>query len=171
MVLFYFSGHGVQHNGDNFLLGIDAGNIIQNNVNDRALNAQQLIQSIARTDPYMIIFILDCCRNYSNTTYPYNSSRGFRCGLAAMQIPKTRSTNTNPASSVKTVIAFSCAENEEAGDESRHGPYGTYTYHLIPHILRKDTDVVKILEDVAEAVKRDTNSGQKPYVHANFKDA
>jgi uncharacterized caspase-like protein len=66
LVLFYFSGHGYQLNGKNYLIPV-YDTIIQNetDVEEFAIDVEQIHTLLAERNPsYVTIIILDCCRSY-----------------------------------------------------------------------------------------------------------
>jgi uncharacterized caspase-like protein len=66
LILFYFSGHGYQLNGKNYLIPV-YDTIIQNetDVEEFAIDIEQILTLLAERNPsYVTIIILDCCRSY-----------------------------------------------------------------------------------------------------------
>jgi uncharacterized caspase-like protein len=66
LVLFYFSGHGYQVGGENYLMPIDDAKIkTEDDVESFAIPVERTIGQFAAQNPsYVTIFILDCCRVY-----------------------------------------------------------------------------------------------------------
>lgn len=73
LVLFYFSGHGYQIKGTNYLMPTDDGQIeTEDDVEDFAVPVERTIKRLAdKTPSYVTICILDCCRLY----WPKRSSK------------------------------------------------------------------------------------------------
>ncbi|CAF4037331.1 unnamed protein product [Rotaria sp. Silwood1] len=72
LVIFYFSGHGYQVNGKNYLMPVDDAQIeTDEDVEDKAFEVDRTLDRLAKRNPsYVTIFILDCCRQYWPTQTP-----------------------------------------------------------------------------------------------------
>ncbi|CAF4938367.1 unnamed protein product, partial [Rotaria sp. Silwood1] len=64
MVLFYFAGHGIQWEDQNYLIPSDTPTLSGADLNTSAINAQDILKNLSDRKPYVTIFLLDCCRNY-----------------------------------------------------------------------------------------------------------
>lgn len=66
LVIFYFSGHGYQVHGKNYLIPVDDTKInTDNDVQDRAYDVNRLLEQLSnRNSLHVTLFILDCCRKY-----------------------------------------------------------------------------------------------------------
>ncbi|CAF3937607.1 unnamed protein product [Rotaria sp. Silwood1] len=72
IVLFYFAGHGTQWKDQNYLMLKDFSAV--NTADSKAaaeflkmnaINAHDILNALSARKPYAIIFLLDCCKNYS----------------------------------------------------------------------------------------------------------
>jgi uncharacterized caspase-like protein len=149
IVMFYFSGHGLQYNGINYLIPINNKNISLDSLDTSTLNIQELIDMMHRKGPRLMLIILDCCREY-NTEKISDKRRFFsrasisiKAGLAPMRAP------------LATVIAYACAADEFSSPESRNGRNSLYTYHLLRHIGTPNIDIDLVFRNVAKDVQRD----------------
>ena len=61
--LFYFAGHGLQVQGENFLLPVDADIQDLNQVAAQGVEAKKVLQEIGQAKNHLNIVILDACRN------------------------------------------------------------------------------------------------------------
>ena len=119
---FYFSGHGMQQDGDNYLLPLDisAQELQAKQLPYKAVNAGYVLNAMRRDgkdDTGLNIFILDACRDA-----PSAGSKSMSRGLAPMNARA-------PGSSVGTLIAYAAAPGETAQDGS--GNNSPYTASLI----------------------------------------
>jgi len=81
MGLFYFAGHGVQSDNQNYLIPIGASIEKETDIKYMAVNANWVLESMSQNSESLNIVILDACRN----KYPF--TRKFRSrtvGLAPM---------------------------------------------------------------------------------------
>ncbi len=88
--LFYFAGHGIQSNGRNYLIPVDADIQKEYDIEDQAIAADMVLQMMELYKNTVNIVIMDACRNN-----PY--SRGFRSavqGLAPISITPNRINNS-----------------------------------------------------------------------------
>ena len=67
LILFYFSGHGYQLEGKNYLIPTDDSRLCEEkDVKDIGIDAAQILGRLREKRPNCaIIFILDCCRPYA----------------------------------------------------------------------------------------------------------
>lgn len=165
VALFYFSGHGCQKSGRNYLLPSPHNTMHEENPIKNMIDAQQVIEAIHRRRPRLIICILDCCRD-DEFSELFRTKNGFfnklprdKLGLAPMSGP--------PA----TLIAFACAAGESASAESFNGRNSLYTAHLLRHIARPGVDIEKILKDVAIEVEIASRRTQVPYRYSSCNES
>jgi uncharacterized caspase-like protein len=111
---FYFAGHGVQFDGQNFLIPVDANIPDTAHLPTGAVSVQLLIEEMAKSPFAAKVVILDACRNnpIPDATHSVHS---IQQGLASMRdVPDA------------TLIVFSTSADTVALDGSAdHGPYAT----------------------------------------------
>ena len=119
IALFYYAGHGLQFDGKNYLIPVDANIETKETVALETLDVDLVMKTleIIKSKDRLNLVILDACRNN-----PFNTwSRGGNSGLAA-------SSPTNG-----TIIAYSTSPNSTASDGS--GSNGLYTEELAKQLL------------------------------------
>jgi hypothetical protein len=165
IVVFYFSGHGIQSDGYNFLIPTGDDNIHPDNIKESALSAERLIYDMHLRSPRVVIVILDCCRSYwgPGSLLPPSPAdsvpTGMRSGLVPMQTP--------PA----TIVAYACAAETVSSSKSRNGRNSMYTYHLLRYITTPNVDIDYVLRTVAVGVQRDSNNEQIPYRYSSCNES
>lgn len=135
--LFYFSGHGIQVDGLNFLIPVGAPINSKADVRNRALSADRILEEMEESRSPLKIVVLDACRDSGPP-----GLKSIARGLAAMQ-----------ATPKGTIIAFATAAGQAASDGL--GNNGIYTKHLLANILRPNVSVLEMFNDVAVAVSND----------------
>lgn len=81
--LFYYSGHGAQVKGENFLIPVSAAIASEADVEYEAVNAGRILRNMEQAGNGLNIVVLDACRNN-----PYRSwYRSETKGLARMDAP------------------------------------------------------------------------------------
>jgi uncharacterized caspase-like protein len=88
--LFFFSGHGFQHNNINYLIPLKAD--IQNDfdIEDEAIKASYVLLNMERANKGVNIMILDACRNSLSKDFfrnPKGVFKGVSSGLTSMTAP------------------------------------------------------------------------------------
>ncbi len=148
--LFYYSGHGLQSQGDNYLVPIDARIRSAVDIKYTSINANQILDKMEYANKHTNLLILDACRNN-----PYKSIRkGFNKGLAEM----------SPRGSL---IAFATSPKMTALDGTERN--SIYTKHLLRQLRTKPyLSVVDLLTQVAGGVARETLQKQWPWMSASL---
>ncbi|CAF4052648.1 unnamed protein product, partial [Rotaria sp. Silwood1] len=155
MILFYFAGHGVQWEDQNYLIAADTPLLDGAALNKSAINAQNILDTLSDRNPYVMIFLLDCCRKYHlrdpnvNARDP-NASNPKSVGLKAMH-------------KAGSLIAFACAPGTIA-IEGKGERNGLFTKHLLKYITTVKEDIRMILSDVIDGVIQESKSKQIPFV-------
>ena len=156
--LFYFSGHGMQQDGDNYLLPLDisAQELQAKQLPYKAVNAGYVLNAMRRDgkdDTGLNIFILDACRDA-----PSAGSKSMSRGLAPMNARA-------PGSSVGTLIAYATAPGETAQDgNGRNSPY---TASLIKQ-MKQPLPIEYVLKKVLGDVKKETGKQQEPWYSSSI---
>ncbi|CAF3988907.1 unnamed protein product [Rotaria sordida] len=163
MVLFYFAGHGVQWEvcikDQNYLILTDTPNLDGAALNKSAINAQNILDALSDRNPYVTIFLLDCCRKYHLRNPQVNArdpdaSDPKSIGLKAM-------------CKAGSLIAFACAPGTIA-IEGKGDRNGLFTKHLLKYIKTANEDIQLVLRDVARGVTEESKSKQIPFVSASL---
>jgi hypothetical protein len=139
----YFAGHGIEDNGKNYLVPVDADITASLQLYD-LLPVDQLMTDVERARTGMGIIILDACR-----TYPVAGLRGAGAGLAQMQAPRG------------TLVAFATQPGRAAQDGS--GGNSPYALALAAAIRKPGLDVFNTFNEVARQVDDATQHEQTPW--------
>ena len=146
--LFYYSGHGLQNDGENYLVPVDAHIEYQDDIPRQCFPVQKIIlENMERSNTRMNILVLDACRN---NTFP-QISRAPGNGLAEMR--KARG----------SFIAYSTAPGSTASDGI--GRNGLYTQELLKAIQKPNRSLEQVFKEVRINVLR--LSGEKQYTWDN----
>ena len=150
IALFYYSGHGVQAGGENYLIPIGADISMASDVEIEGVQLQRLIGRMNAGGATTNVIVLDACRN---NPFP-QASKGMERGLAVIgQKPP------------ESVIVYATEAGETADDGS--GRNGVFTAALLRHITRND-EFTAIIRDVNAEVRKETNQKQKPAKYDNL---
>jgi hypothetical protein len=150
IALFYYSGHGVQMDGENYLVPVSADVAVASDVPDECIPLSRIVGRMDEAGAGTNIIILDACRDN-----PFKAvTRGIERGLSVV-------TQKPPES----IIVYATAENEKAEDGT--GRNGTFTGALLANLERKEA-FADILLDVKAEVRKESADRQKPAVFENL---
>lgn len=143
--LFYYAGHGLQVDGQNYLVPINAAIAKEADVDLEAVSADTVLKQMEYAAPNTSIVILDACRNNP-------LSRGFRSasrGLARMDAPNG------------SYVAYSTAPGQTAADGSgKNSPFATA---LAAEMVKPGQGIEEAFRNVRINVSKATNGEQTPW--------
>lgn len=151
IALFYYSGHGVQRNGVNYLIPVDADIQYQYEVEDQSIKGDYVLRMLEFIKNPLNIVILDACRN---NPFP-GSYRSADRGLAQPLV--------NPTGSI---IAFSTAPGKVASDGI--GDHGLYTQELIKAIEMPGLSIEEVFKITRRNVALLSNQQQIPWENSSL---
>jgi uncharacterized caspase-like protein len=140
--LFYYAGHAVQLDGENYLVPIDGSMEHEEEVRARSLKAQEVLQKMRRARNRLNLVFLDACRND-----PFiKSNRSAGQGLARMD------------ASLGMLISYATAPGSVAEDGK--GSNSSFTKNLAATIREPGLRIEDVLKRVRTAVRSDTKGRQ-----------
>ena len=169
IIVFSFSGHGSEQNGENILYPIDTNTVSDiQQFHTVTINAQNVLDGILKKEPYFVLFLLDCCRGYDhqrlvNEKDKFPESRAFV--KMKVQNEDNRVRGLLPPSSWLFLLA--CDTDKFAKETKSDRRNGHLTFHLVRHISRKE-HIGDIITKVCQDVIDNTNLSQIPHHQSNF---
>lgn len=150
--LFFFAGHGVQIEGDNYLAAKDTETADEIDAKHSALPLNKVIETMESAGTSTNIIILDACRDnpWDRAWRRPATSRG----LAPVYAPKG------------TLIAFSTSPGQVAADGK--GRNGTYTSALLDHIDTPDLSIEMMFKRVRNTLSALTSQKQISWEHTSL---
>lgn len=151
LAFFFFAGHGLQINGDNYLIPIDAQIENEAAVRYKTVPQNQVLDTLSFSASNMNVVVLDCCRD---NPFQRAWSRSVKQrGLAPVAaIPEG------------TLIAYATAPGETASDGD--GTNSPYTLELVKALSRSPEQGLLLRDvffDASAAVRKST--GQRPWLN------
>jgi len=145
--LFYFSGHGAQIEGDNYL--IPAGNEIADfdDVKTKSLTGTEIVDAMSAAKNDLNIIILDACRN--NPIDPNGSK-----GLSRID------------SSASLFVSFATSPGAVALDGA--GNNSPYTKYLATSITEPNLNIEETFKRTLKGVYVDTHGEQTPWISSTY---
>jgi len=147
IALFYYAGHGMQMEGENYLIPTDFAATDEPTARQRSYPVSDLSERMAKANKLLNIIILDACRNN-----PFRSwSRGLdsRRGLAAMYVGSG------------SFIAYATEPNETA-EENWSGRNGLFTKCLLQSLRESQLCLNEVFDNTRACVARLSGGKQIP---------
>jgi hypothetical protein len=147
VALFYYSGHGLQVQGVNWLVPVDANPTRLQDLDFQMISADLVLRQMRDARTRLNIMILDACRNN-----PFGS-RGLRAvggGLAQMTAPEG------------TLISYATQPGSVAQDGS--GTNSPFTAALAKAMQQPGLDIFRVFNQVGLGVQMATDGEQQPWV-------
>lgn len=145
--LFYFSGHGVQVDGENYLLPVGAAFENERDIKQRSVTAAEAVEAMAAADPRLNIVVLDACRN---NPVPGGGTRGL----------------SRIDSGANLFVSFATSPGAVALDgEGRNSPY---TKNLADAVARANLNLEETFKRTLKGVYQETKGEQTPWISSSF---
>jgi hypothetical protein len=143
--LVYFSGHGIEAKGRNYLLPVNANLQREDEVAFQAIDANMILEKMNTANKSVNILIVDACRDN-----PFaRSFRSISKGLAQMDAP------------TGTIVAFSTSPGKTAADgNGRNSPF---TKNLVKAMSKINTPIETVFKEVRKLVVEETKGQQTPW--------
>lgn len=142
--LFYYAGHGVQYQDENYLVPVDADVKFEDDITRMCFPVQRMVlANMERSNSRMNIVILDACRN---NPFPA-TTRSVSSGLGEMKRARG------------SFIAYATSPGSVASDGQ--GRNGLYTQELLKALRKPNLTIEQVFKEVRMNVLR--LSGDKQY--------
>jgi hypothetical protein len=152
----YYAGHGIEVDGINYLIPVDAALERDIDVYDEAFSLDRVLVTIEPARRLRLV-ILDACRD--------NPFLGKMKRTAAARAVGRGLTRVEPASQ-NTLIAFAAKAGSTASDGDDRG--SPFTAALARHIATPGLDLRRAFGYVRDDVLKATNNRQEPYVYGSL---
>ncbi|MBR0914198.1 caspase family protein [Bradyrhizobium japonicum] len=156
VAVIYYAGHGMEIEGTNYLIPVDATLERDTDVYDEAFSLDRVMLAIEPARQLRLV-ILDACRNnpFSEKMKRTVGSRSISRGLARIE----------PATA-NTLVAFAAKAGSTASDgNSKNSPYASA---LVKYIGTPGLDLRRVFGFVRDDVMKATGNRQEPYVYGTL---
>ena len=152
----YYAGHGMEVDGTNYLIPVDARLERDTDVYDEALSLDRVLVAIEPAKRLRLV-ILDACRDnpFSKNMKRTVASRAIGQGLAKIE-------PTSP----NMLIAYSAKAGSTAADGD--GKNSPFTTALAKHLTTPGLDVRRAFGFVRDDVLKNTGNRQEPFVYGSL---
>ncbi|MCL2721012.1 MAG: caspase family protein [Treponema sp.] len=148
--LFFYAGHGVQSNGENYLIPVNAEIPSENALRDRAVSLQWILSELNEARNELNLVVLDSCRDN-----PFSWNRSAVRGLTVV-------THAPPGS----VIFYATADGRPAQDGT--GRNGLFTGQLLNNLKTPGLELTEVIRRTGAAVTQVSGGRQIPAVNIQF---
>src|SRR5712671_2544149 len=156
VAVIYYAGHGIELDGTNYLIPVDATLETDTDVLDETFALDRVLFAVEPAKQLRLI-ILDACRDNPFVKRMRRAvvSRGIWRGLAKVE-PMTPN----------TLIAFAAKAGSTASDgDSKNSPFATA---LVEYLPRPGLDIRRAFGFVRDDVLKSTGNKQEPYVYGSL---
>jgi uncharacterized caspase-like protein len=156
IAIVYFAGHGLELNGTNYMVPIDARLASDRDARDEAIDLDRIFESVAGAKRLRLV-IIDACRDnpFSVTMRRQASARTASRGLARVEPPGA------------DTLVFYAAKAGTTADDGRgeHSPFATA---LLNNLSVPGLDIRIAFGQVVDEVKKITGNRQEPYWYGSL---
>jgi uncharacterized caspase-like protein len=173
VALVYYSGHGIEAGGENFLLPVDANLDAVGVAAEKLVSLEEVLGKLRRK-ARITIFLLDACRSnpFPPGTVLKRDPAAPPAAIASSGLGAPRGAVSllaaNDNENLGIVIGFSAAPGQVALD----GPAGgtsPYAAALLKHLGANDFAFADVMTMVSEEVYLSTRSRQQPWINASLR--
>jgi len=143
--LFYYAGHGIQYQSQNYLIPANAEIKSSKNLRYKSVNLGQVLDTMENSNSDINIVVIDACRNNPLPSEKRSAMRG----LARVDSPKG------------TLIAYATSPGKTAEDGD--GNNGTYTKYFLKALQIPNIPIEVTFRRVREGVDKETRGTQTPW--------
>jgi hypothetical protein len=152
----YYAGHGIELDGNNYLIPVDATLETDADVLDETLPLDRVLFAVEPARQLRLV-ILDACRDnpFAKKMKRTIAARAVGRGLAKVE-----------PSSPNTMIAYAAKAGSTASDgDSKNSPFATA---LVNHLAKPGLDLRKAFGFVRDDVLKATNNTQEPFIYGSL---
>jgi len=143
--LFYYAGHGMQVNRENYIIPIKTNIEEEHEVPLESVNVNRILGYMDKAGNRLNLVILDACRDN-----PFSHSfRSSTRGLIQMDAPRG------------TLIAYATSPGKTAADGKTRN--GVYTKYLLEEITTPNLEVGQMFRKIRAKVRKETGGSQIPW--------
>ena len=153
----FYAGHGIEINGQNYLIPVDAQLATDRDADDEAVPLARIMDRIHKARKLQVV-ILDACRNN-----PFQVAMRRADGTRGIDHPRglARVEPDTP----NELIVYAAKDGEVAADgNSSHSPFSA---SLIARLNERGVEITQMFRNVTRDVYDTTNKSQRPFVYGS----
>lgn len=153
ILFFYYAGHGVQLEGRNYLVPVDARFSSGDALADESLYLGDVLSAIEKRRPRLSVVILDACRD---NPFAHEKTNATKKGLARVDPPSS------------TIVFYATRPGGVASDGS--GGNGLFTQSLLNEFKTPQTPLEVVFRRVSTAVYKSSSGDQEPWIEGVIRE-
>ena len=165
----YYAGHGMEVNGANYLVPIDAKIAVDRDIEYEAVSLSQVLRSTDAAKKIKLI-VLDACRDNPFTPRKTRAPEQIASASTAGGTIGTRSTNGRGLAEVKvtgaTLVVFAAKDGQVALDGE--GGNSPFTVAVVQRLATPGVEINKLFRLVRDDVMEATAGRQEPYTYGSL---
>lgn len=155
VTLFYYAGHGMQFEGQNYLVGVDAKLETEFDIESEAIDLDRVVRMLEKSSRAALVFV-DACRDNPLANSFYNENFSETRAIGARGLAPVAGSYQG------SMITFSASPGQVAYDGvASHSPFAEA---LAKHLSAENTEVLSLMKRVIRDVKASTFEKQVPIV-------
>ena len=151
----YYAGHGIEVDGDNFLIPVDAALKDARDIEDEAISLDRLLRSIEGADKLRLV-VLDACRDnpFEQQMQVAGLTRSIGRGLARVE----------PTGA--TLVVYAAKEGTTSIDGD--GANSSFAVSFAKRVIQPGIEINKVFRFVRDDVMQATENVQQPFVYGSL---
>ena len=153
----FYAGHGIEINGQNYLIPVDAQLATDRDADDEAVPLARIMDRIHKARKLQVV-ILDACRNN-----PFQVAMRRADGTRGIDHPRGLA-RVEPDTPNELVV-YAAKDGEVAADgNSNHSPFSA---SLIARLKERGVEITQMFRNVTRDVYDATKKSQRPFVYGS----
>jgi uncharacterized caspase-like protein len=149
---FYYAGHGLQVDGVNYLLPVDADIQLKSEAQDSSLSVDFILRAMDEAQVPLKIMVLDACRDN-----PFEATRSVGASRGLAVLGKAPS---------GTVIVYATAPNDVSFDGK--GRNGVFTSAFLANLRTPGLEFREVFDRTGVQVRSTTGGAQNPWMNSSY---
>jgi hypothetical protein len=167
IAIVYYAGHGVELNGENFLIPVDISITKPEQIASQAITLKMLLKSVENARKLRVV-ILDSCRNNPFADWPLQevakaTSADFQTG----EVTKLRVGGlASPSVDRGMLVVYSAKEGAVALDGD--GVHSPFAQALLAELPARNLEIGMMFRKVRDIVMAETKNKQEPHFYGSL---
>jgi hypothetical protein len=167
IAMVYYAGHGVELNGENFLIPVDLKITKPEQIGSQAITLKMLLKSVENARKLRIV-ILDSCRNNPFANWPVQEvAKATSANYQTGEVTKLRSGGlATPSVDRGMMVVYSAKDGEVALDgDGAHSPFAQALLNELP---ARNVEIGMMFRKVRDDVMAETENKQEPHFYGSL---
>ncbi len=167
IAMVYYAGHGVELNGENFLIPVDIRISKPEQIASQAITLKMLLKSVENARKLRVV-ILDSCRNNPFADWPAQEvAKATAASYQTGEVTKLRAGGlATPSVDRGMLVVYAAKDGQVALDgEGGHSPFARA---LLTELPERNIEIGMMFRKVRDAVMAETKNKQEPHFYGSL---